>query len=184
MTRINDLMEDCIYSSWIEDIEDEAIICRLQLAACEGASQINWRPLNQMVTLLLNLHNHMFMGVDNIEPWKLRSKQVYVGWHVPPAPEHLALNLHEFQNRIDEGMSVGECHHLFESIHPFMDGNGRIGRLMMPLLHILRKEEPVFYSKYIREHRDEYYKAFGSKKEMEKFLEGAKWVEKEAGELK
>lgn len=166
-------MEDCIYSSWIEDIEDEAMICRLQTAACHWVSDIGWIPIKKISESAKRRHLYMFLGIEWLQPWKIRDKQVYVGWHIPPAPEHIALALEEFQDKINEWLSVGQAHHLFEQIHPFMDGNGRIGRLMLPLLHILRKEEPVFYSRFIRENRDEYYKCFSSAKKMEKFLEKA-----------
>ncbi|MDR2063535.1 MAG: Fic family protein [Candidatus Nomurabacteria bacterium] len=52
-------------------------------------------------------------------------------------------------------------HYQFEAIHPFGDGNGRTGRILMPLYLTLQGELPVpvlFISQYILEHRDEYYK--------------------------
>jgi Fic family protein len=53
-------------------------------------------------------------------------------------------------------------HAQFEIIHPFNDGNGRIGRLLIPLFLFQKRciSSPMFYlSEYLEEHRDEYYKA-------------------------
>lgn len=53
-------------------------------------------------------------------------------------------------------------HYQFETIHPFLDGNGRIGRIMIPLFLLSKKElaKPCFYiSYYFEEHRQEYYEA-------------------------
>ena len=53
-------------------------------------------------------------------------------------------------------------HYQIESIHPFLDGNGRIGRLTIPLYLLARKElyKPCFYiSGYFEQHRTEYYDA-------------------------
>ena len=52
-------------------------------------------------------------------------------------------------------------HYQFEAIHPFPDGNGRTGRMLMPLYLMNQQRLPVpvlFISHYILEHRDEYYK--------------------------
>ena len=79
--------------------------------------------------------------------------------YTPPEGEQiirrLLSNLEEFihtEDDIDPLIKVGVIHHQFESIHPFYDGNGRIGRILILLYLILQKKitRPVlFLSSYI-----------------------------------
>ena len=73
-----------------------------------------------------------------VEPGELRDRTVVVGRHVPPRPEHLRDFMNRFADAYDpRGMSktqqviaVAAAHHRFSWIHPFLDGNGRVARLM------------------------------------------------------
>jgi Fic family protein len=86
--------------------------------------------------------------------------------YVPPAvPEmHAALNdferfLHEDQ-QLPDLIYVGLAHAQFETIHPFLDGNGRVGRLLITFLLMRRQtlHRPLLYlSVYLKENRSEYY---------------------------
>ncbi len=84
----------------------------------------------------------------------------------PPAGAVLdaALNdWEQFIHRDDEVPLLIRCawmHYQFETIHPFLDGNGRVGRLLIPLLLIERKvlSQPLLYvSAYLEQNRDRYY---------------------------
>ena len=58
-------------------------------------------------------------------------------------------------------VQLAVVHAWFEAIHPFLDGNGRLGRLMVPLFLVSKRllERPNFYlSEYLERHRDEYYR--------------------------
>jgi len=90
--------------------------------------------------------------------------------YTPPEGEqvisHLLANLEKFihtDDGIDPLIKVGVMHHQFESIHPFYDGNGRIGRILIILYLILHKKisRPVlFLSSYILTEKKWYYNAF------------------------
>lgn len=90
--------------------------------------------------------------------------------YTPPQGESvikwLLNNLERFMNAkddIDPLIKVGVIHYQFESIHPFYDGNGRIGRILILLYLILTKKisKPVlFLSSYILTEKDNYYKLF------------------------
>jgi Fic family protein len=85
---------------------------------------------------------------------------------VPPPPDDMdrALDqlerfLHD-QTPMPDLIKVGLAHAQFETIHPFLDGNGRVGRLLMTFLLCEWKilERPLLYlSHYLRQHRAEYY---------------------------
>lgn len=87
--------------------------------------------------------------------------------YVPPeqlyVPEYMD-NLISYINASDDKVLItaGITHYQFEAIHPFDDGNGRIGRLMIPFLLHLKKQlsSPLIYlSGYFESHRDEYIAA-------------------------
>lgn len=73
-----------------------------------------------------------------IEPGEFREREVVVGQHLAPSPDDLPIFLARFDqaygapalNRFRQIQSVGAVHHRFLWIHPFVDGNGRVARLM------------------------------------------------------
>lgn len=85
----------------------------------------------------------------------------------PPANEvqecmaHLERWIHDEPQRTSPLIKAALAHAQFETIHPFLDGNGRVGRLLVTLLlcaeHVL--VQPLLYlSLYLKQHRDEYYR--------------------------
>jgi Fic family protein len=54
-------------------------------------------------------------------------------------------------------MAIAHAH--FEAIHPFRDGNGRVGRLLLPLMMAADGQTPLYLSPYIEAHKDDYYDA-------------------------
>lgn len=113
-----------------------------------------------------------------VEPNKRGIRKIAVGImntnskeiiYTPPVGEKtirdLLANLEKFINNHEDGIDplvkAAVFHYQFESIHPFMDGNGRVGRILMILYMILAKrlDLPVlFLSGYIAKHKSEYYK--------------------------
>jgi Fic family protein len=83
---------------------------------------------------------------------------------VPPNPIDMIQYLYDWEkyyhfDRPDPLVQLAIIHAQFELIHPFLDGNGRLGRMIVPLFLFERKliSSPVFYiSAYLESHRDEY----------------------------
>jgi Fic family protein len=109
------------------------------------------------------------------EPGHFRRTQNWVGGSrpgtaafVPPPPQMLAdcmSDLERFLHSEEDNISIviraALAHVQFETIHPFLDGNGRVGRLMVPLLlcHAGVLHQPLLYlSLYLKQNRDEYYR--------------------------
>ena len=96
--------------------------------------------------------------------WNPKTQEVL---HVPPAPEHLSDFIRDWEefvngeNQRDPLVNVAIAHHQFESIHPFSDGNGRTGRILMVLDLVSRDllRLPILYlSGYITQNKAEYYR--------------------------
>lgn len=105
-------------------------------------------------------------------PGEFRRSQNWIGGtspgnalFVPPPASHLNQCLSDFENFLhDESLPVlvkaGIAHVQFETIHPFLDGNGRLGRLLITLLLCLGSmlDEPILYlSLYLKQNRHIYY---------------------------
>ena len=107
-------------------------------------------------------------------PGEFRKDQNWIGTYgcaieeasfVPPNPLQLQDHLEAWQkylvfNDNDLLLQTAVVHAQFELLHPFIDGNGRIGRILIPLFLYQKKKlsQPMFYlSAYLEAHRDEYY---------------------------
>jgi len=103
---------------------------------------------------------------DSKAPGQFRRVPVFVGSLVPPPANHIESLIHDLEKFINENRSIlpliktGLAHVQFETIHPFLDGNGRIGRLLIVLMMMDYGliSEPVLYpSFYFMKYRSEYY---------------------------
>jgi Fic family protein len=119
---------------------------------------------------LLKYHGMMMASlVDDAGMFRSGQEGVFDGNQVifiaPPANRVLTLmsDLYEYINQVDENILIKSCvfHHKFEFIHPFSDGNGRMGRLIQTCL--LASKEKVFaylpIESIIKERQAEYYQA-------------------------
>ena len=132
------------------------------------------RPLN--LALIRSMHAVLMDSVRgaNKTPGTFRDDQNWLGYEgceieqatfVPPAPLQLVDHLQAFErylagDDIDALVQVAVVHAQFELLHPFKDGNGRIGRLLIPLFLFQKRAlaTPMFYlSEYLESHRDLYY---------------------------
>ena len=126
--------------------------------------------------LLNETHNILLKGTRgrNEMPGEIRRSQNWIGGsrpgnaaHVPPTPQTLPRVLSELERYIhaDDALPpvvrAGLLHVQFETIHPYLDGNGRIGRLLVTLLleHWGLLTRPLLYlSLFFKRHRQEYYR--------------------------
>lgn len=150
-------------------------ITNYRLAMRKGAEMLKERPLSE--NMIKELHRILLQSVrgHNKAPGEFRKQLVYVGAHgagienasyvPPPVTEinELFSNFEKYLNSKDEQdvlVQIAIAHFQFEAIHPFLDGNGRIGRLLIPLFLYDRKvlSYPLLYvSQYFEEHRPDYY---------------------------
>ena len=129
------------------------------------------------VRLLCEAHRLLLDGARGAgkEPGELRRSQNWIGGtrpgnaaFVPPPPQDVADllgGLERFIHAPDPDLPplvrVALIHAQFETIHPFLDGNGRIGRLLVAALmeHWGQLQEPLMYlSGYLKQHQAEYYR--------------------------
>lgn len=131
------------------------------------------------VRMLLETHRRLLSGVRGAErrPGEFRTTQNWIGRpgstlatasFVPPPPDALASALSDWERFANEQPDMpllvqdALLHAQFETIHPFLDGNGRLGRLLLVLFLIVRGRltAPLLYlSAGIERERDRYYDA-------------------------
>ena len=115
-----------------------------------------FRDLQQLrrmpITLetILELHEAVFRGVkEDAGTWRRVNVKIMESRHVPPRMEKVVGEMEKMMKEYDGRDVEGEdvftlgtwLHHTFESVHPFSDGNGRVGRLLLNL-HFLRHNWP------------------------------------------
>ena len=139
------------------------------LARLRGGFPLSLRLIGEMHAVLLN--HPLGRGKT---PGEFRRSQVWIGGtrpgnaaFVPPPPEAIAdclSDLERFLNDLPEAtpplIKAALAHVQFETIHPFLDGNGRIGRLLivLQLVHDGLLREPLLYpSLFFKRHRTLYY---------------------------
>jgi len=126
---------------------------------------------------LRQVHEVLLSGLRGSDknPGQFRSSQNWVGpedggiaeaHYVPPAPNFLIDLMGNFEKYLVEDPSqspllkIAFAHYQFETIHPFLDGNGRVGRLLIPLYLVsqdLLKKPLLYISLFFKENRAEYY---------------------------
>jgi len=147
---------------------DAVFFARKQLWSAKGL------PLS--VRLLNEIHRRLMKGVRSAQkrPGEIRRSQNWIGGtrpgnaaYVPPPPRAVGEMLRELEKFIHADhtfpplVRAGLVHVQFETIHPYLDGNGRVGRLLISLLleHWKLLSQPLLYlSLFFKEHRAEYYR--------------------------
>jgi Fic family protein len=140
------------------------------LARLRGGFPISARLIREMHAKLLERGR----GSDR-QPGEFRRSQNWIGGtrpgnaHFVPPPHtevaecisKLERFVHDETSGLPRLVQVALAHAQFETIHPFLDGNGRVGRLLITLLlcdYGVLSEPLLYLSLYFKEHRDEYYR--------------------------
>ncbi|MGH7269727.1 MAG: Fic family protein [Polyangiaceae bacterium] len=156
------------------DVEE---VCNyLEALAFARAQLADPRGLPLSMRLLNQTHLRLMRGVRGAEkhPGEVRRTQNWIGGsrpgnaaYVPPPPHALAKVLGAFEKYLHASdtlpplVRAGLAHVQFETIHPYLDGNGRIGRVLVTLLleHWKLLTKPLLYlSLYFKERRGDYYR--------------------------
>jgi len=140
-----------------------------------GLSLLDGLPVS--TRLIREVHQRLLKNVRGQEqnPGQFRKSQNWIGpagcqireaTFVPPSPADMITAISDWERFLHESDSLpllvklGLAHAQFETIHPFLDGNGRVGRLLITLLLYEKKVllKPVLYlSYYFKQNRQEYY---------------------------
>ncbi|MCK4517525.1 Fic family protein [Candidatus Babeliales bacterium] len=140
-----------------------------------GLKRLNELPIS--LRLIKEIHAKLMHGVrgSHATPGEFRHSQNWIGSpgctlstakYVPPTPEILAdclgkLELFLHDRQLPPLVHAALCHYQFEAIHPFLDGNGRVGRLLIILLLVEQKVLPsplLYLSAFFEATRNEYYR--------------------------
>jgi Fic family protein len=140
-----------------------------------GLERLNTLPVS--LRLIRELHDRLLTGVrgEHATPGEFRRRQNWIGrpgctlneaTFVPPPVPQMRNALDAFEKYLNSGdlhpplVRLALAHYQFEAIHPFVDGNGRIGRLLISLLLVQWDLMPLpllYLSAFFHRHRQDYY---------------------------
>jgi len=170
-------LEDLLKFEYDSDdkIPDAAEVVNYVHAMNYGLARLRELPLS--LRLIRGIHAELMRGGrgSRLEPGEFRRSQNWIGPRnctlaqaifVPPPPHLLLEAMGELEKFLHSEtpmpalLHFGLAHAQFETIHPFLDGNGRVGRLLITFLLCQRGilHKPLLYlSHYFKQHRAEYY---------------------------
>lgn len=145
-----------------------------------GLRRLSELPVS--VRLIREIHAELLEGTrgSHLMPGELRNSQNWIGpagctlneaTFVPPPPHEVPKKLADLEKFLHTDtelpllIKIGLAHAQFETIHPFLDGNGRVGRLLITFLLCERRVllKPVLYlSWFFKRHRQQYYEELQS----------------------
>jgi cell filamentation protein, protein adenylyltransferase len=172
---LSDLLLDEVEAATPSGVDDVEEVRNYVVAMEYGLERLKKLPLS--LRLVREIHARLMKGVrgQRATAGEFRRSQNWIGPagstpqdapYVPPPPEHLDETLANWErflherNLLPDLVQCAIMHEQFEAIHPFLDGNGRIGRLLITLFLVERGRlaQPLLYlSAYIETHRQEYY---------------------------
>lgn len=157
------------------DVPDIIEVANYVRALEYGIARLNDLPLS--LRLIREMHERLMRGVrgETQTPGEFRKSQNWIGppgstlmeaTFVPPPVDEMMVALDAFEkylhadSRYPPLVRMALIHYHFEAIHPFLDGNGRIGRLLVSLLLCaegLLPQPMLYLSAFFEKHRNEYY---------------------------
>ena len=157
-------------------IEDVKEVANYVSALEHGLARLKDLPVS--LRLIREMHERLMHGVrgESMTPGEFRRSQNWIGppgctladaAFVPPPVAEMTQALSDFEKYLHEPpvlpplVRLALIHYQFEAIHPFVDGNGRIGRLLITLLLCVEGllPQPLLYlSAFFERHRQEYYR--------------------------
>lgn len=168
------LQQDGGVEAPLERQADLAEVRNYRTALLYAENAMKERPIT--LSLIKEIHQNLMQDVRGKDktPGQFRIDQNWIGRSgcsmeearfIPPSPLVLQQALDGWAGYIssvddDPVLQIAVVHAQFEILHPFKDGNGRIGRMLIPLLLYQRRllSRPMFYlSEYLELNRDEYY---------------------------
>ena len=171
--------------------DDLRAVGNYMVALEHGISLLRELPL--CVRLIRELHEKLMVDVrgNNATPGSFRTTQNWIGrpgstlataTYVPPPPGEVEPCLAAWEKFLHESqlpplVTIALAHYQFEAIHPFLDGNGRVGRLLITLFLIEKKILPtplLYLSAFFEASRADYYGSLRAVSERGAWLE---WLE-------
>ncbi len=172
---LSDLLFFEAASSGEPDVSDVREVANYVYSLEYGIDRLETLPLS--LRLIREMHGHLMQSVrgETQTPGEFRTSQNWIGkpgctlmdaTYVPPPVEEMKSALDKFEkylhadSKMPPLIRMAFVHYHFEAIHPFLDGNGRIGRLLIALLMCadgLLPQPMLYLSAYFERHQEEYY---------------------------
>jgi Fic family protein len=174
-SSLQDLLAAEAHLTAPETPKDVDEVVNYVVAMKHGLDRLPTLPVS--VRLIREIHEVLLRNVrgSHLAPGELRTSQNWIGHgastlneaiFVPPPPSMIAEalgNLELFLHQEDDVptlVKIGLAHAQFETIHPFLDGNGRVGRLLITFLLMsagVLSKPALYLSYYLKQNRAEYY---------------------------
>jgi Fic family protein len=175
-TTVDDLLLLQAGGSLRSPTSDTREVLNYKVALRRALTSLDTVPLS--IRTLRDAHRDLLAGVDRhrgaaVEPGELKKAQNFIGAYtlerarfIPPPPfdaraalETLEVYWHREPRVVPDLIDAALIHYQFETIHPFADGNGRVGRMLIVLYLAMRRllRQPLLYvSPVLEERKDEY----------------------------
>jgi Fic family protein len=177
VASLSDLMSyEALGNTGSNDRSDVYEVANYVKALEYGLKRVSELPVS--LRLMRELHERLMSGVrgGELTPGEFRARQNWIGdpgckitdaTYVPPPVPEMTAALHDLEHYIHATSTLPPLvrmailHYQFEAIHPFVDGNGRIGRLLITLMLVTEGllPQPLLYlSAFFERHRSDYYR--------------------------